>query len=324
MRFRTDNTKIFTSAALALILAVLPVFCGCSGLSSGITGGQSETDAPRRTSAAGTEAAAVTEYLPQNPVFAMFAEYIEDWRNAESGMLDAVTAEGSADASFAYSAFCEAQAELTLVYATVGMFVSDGAGFSGSFDGAYSGSGSMSSRGIFEYAFEDGSGIAGRIADDMLYCSVGVDLEPLIDPDEPTPEPAELTPEPGSESPEASSEPLQTVSEAPVSPAPSQADAGPDASAHASSGILAEAVEGAVFMLLSRTERGWIAAVLNRGRVALTEISDGRLYFAEGELSALPEGFDPLAGISAFGADGLGCPVLEYAEGKAVLLHPGQ
>ena len=326
---RTQSGRIdpirFSAVGMALLLCLSLLFCGCAKISALLPDDESESSRPTPEPTEATPEPTV--YHPQNPVFALYEGYLKGRGAACEGLLSAAAESGDARLVSACSAFFAAEAQLTLVYATVGMLSSDGVGFAGSFTGAYAGSGTLSSRGIFEYEFEDGSGIAGRIDGGLLYCNSGVDIEPPIDPDEPTPEPTAYQSEETSEAPEETAGASETAAteqteetpgaETTVEPSPS-----PSTEAALGGTVFDNAVPGAVFIALYRTQDGWLGIVSSGDKAAFIQIENGALYIAEAKLHSLPEGIDPLSGIAGEMPDPLGCAVLKYAEGTAELLLP--
>ena len=161
--------------------------------------------------------------------------------------------------------------------------------------------------------------LSGSISGDLLTARYGKDSKPN---DEPTPEPTEApspgptdTPEPtsGESGGAIASQEADITQEHESSQAPA-----PSPTVDPSAGMDAEAD----IIALKRTETGWIAVVVRGGRVAVTEINGGAIFFLEAEQSGLPEGFEPLDGIADKTAGALGCAVLRYQNGIAVLLKP--
>lgn len=319
MKAPLKRSRTELKTAIAAATAVLLLLCGSCGCFLGGSAfyntedGQSDGTGGVPTAAPATPEP--TLYLPENPVFALFEDYLSDRAAAEEGMLVSVYANEDPLMAEAYSAFCSSGAELTLIYATVGMLASDGSGFGGSFTETYDGSGSMSSRGVFEYIFDDGRTLAGRIEDGVIEAGCGILAEP--ESDEPTPLPTEApTPEPDeSESPEETGEaPTFEATEAPAQSAEAAVTAAPEGGA--------EFLSGAVYMTLKRTEEGWIAVVRRGGSVYITEILGGAIYFACVPEGALPSGVEPADGVAGVSPARIGRPILIYENGAAVLQMP--
>ena len=160
-----------------------------------------------------------------------------------------------------------------------------------------------------------------------MYCNSGVDIDPPIDPDEPTPEPTTAPSEETSEAPEETAGASETAAteqteETPGAETTEEPSPAPSSEAALGGTVFDNAVPGAVFIALYRTQDGWLGIVSSGETAAFIQIADGALYFAEAKLDSLPDGFDPLAGIAGISPDTLGCAVLKYAEGTAELLLP--
>ncbi len=267
----------FSFFAVSLLVCVLLcgilLSSGCAWIGSALNmaGGTLTTPeasggSPSYTGGAAEEPA-VSQPPAENPVFALISAFVNDFEAAALGMRDAASDKG-ADTVACCMKLWDCEAKLALVNATVGMLTAEGQGWSGSFLDVYAGSGSMSSRGVFEYLLEDGRSIAGRAGGDELYAVIGYDVEaPEDEPlasETPTDAPSE-TPH-GEEqvelAPEPSSEPTQEPTAEPTAkptaePTPYVSDA------------------DAITLTLRRTESGWLFTLVTGGTEYVTEINEG-------------------------------------------------
>lgn len=309
------------AAAAAIVLAVTMLFAsgGCAWVGAALEslGGEATAKADTLQTPAVSEAAATAEAVPVNPVFTLFSAFIEDYNTASEGLLRAISSAEDISLSHTYAALCSSEAELAVIYSTVGMFGSDGMGWSGSFTGVYAGSGSMNSRGTFSYEFEDGRSLAGRISEGLICFGVG--SEPLAEiPEEPTPPPTDAANDAGAATGEVSdTEPGAAVTESQPSEAPGSTQYSVPTSAPftAWAGLWKDSSDGvAKRIALKRTANGWVGVVLEGSVLSIFDAEDGRLYFASGRAADYPLGYDPLSGLAEYAAE-LNITVYEYADG---------
>lgn len=314
-RAKTELTAGLAAAAAALLF--LSCFCGCFLVGSVIDGAEEDSSSYGLPTAA-PATPKPTAYYPQNPVFLLFEEYFEARSAAGAGLLLSAAESADPEAAPYYAELCSREAELTLIYATVGMLTADGSGFSGSFTGTYAGSGTMSSRGVFAYEYENGSAIYGSLSGGLLKATTGTltssaDLPSAsptaeasgndLESEEPDSSPAFNTE--AADTDEPASEPTPGVTAEPTAEPTPQIT-----------------LENEAHITLRRTESGWIYVIERDGTVFITEVNDGALYFTRVESSALPHGFEPLNGIAGVSAASIGSSVLKYREGTLVLLKP--
>lgn len=321
-----NDIRKTAACALALCVLLSAVFLsGCAWIGSALeTMGGAEATERAGSSRPGnrpaeTEPAEPKEQAPPNPVFLLCTDYLSALEAACGGIIEAAAECGDADAVRAYMRLCGCEAELALLYSAVGLMSSDGGGWSGSFTGPFAGSGSMSSRGVFEYVFEDGRVMAGRAGADMAEYGVGPGEAPF-DPTEPTPGPTpETTQESGGEAVSAgpTEAPTEAGSEEPTAELlPTEAGASrfdpPDWRE------LARSMSGDTeYAALLRTQAGFIGVVLNAGGLSILEISGGELYFAPDAGAAVLAGLDPFTGIA--GLSEPVCDILRYSNGVLTL-----
>ena len=317
---RAKTELIAGLAAAAAALLFLSCICGCFFVGSVID----DTEDGQSSYGLSTAAPATPEptaYYPQNPVFLLFEEYFEARSAAGAGLLLSAAESVDADAALYYADLCSCEAELTLIYATVGMLGADGSGFSGSFTGTYAGSGTMSSRGVFAYEYDSGSAVYGSIGDGLLKATTGTLTSSA---DLPAATPTAEASESALESAEPDLSPADTAgnTEA-VNTAEPTSEPTPGVTAEPTAEPTAQiTLENEAHITLKRTERGWVYVIERDGRVFITEVNDGALYFTRAESSALPQGFEPLNGIAGVTADSIGSSILKYREGTLVLLKP--
>lgn len=323
-RVRTDagrsRSALRIALACALAIAVSAIGCGCAWVGSAleIMGG-TESAAPTAfvepAASAGPEE--TREPAPVNPVFALFTDYFSALETAKAGMLEAAAESSDPLVAEAYMRFCACEAELAMLYPTVGLMSNDGSGWAGSFTGNWAGSGSMNSRGIFEYLFEDGRVLAGRAGSDMAEFGIGSEGESVIVSEAAPEETPEASEEPTGE---PTVEPEETKSSEPTpepTPEPTEEPiAGrfdpPDWRELAGSDL-----NGSSYAALLRTDDGFIGVVLNSEGLGIIELNGGRIYYALDARDAVINGLDPFEGIA--GLDGPPCAILEYERGELTL-----
>lgn len=327
---KASPIKSVRSVAAGLLVFTVLAFCflsssGCAWIGSAMEA-MGGADATENTgdlplpSAQNTDAAngSQQETYRENPVHALISAFTADWNSASLGLREAAANSEDAELAMYCMRFFACEAELALVDATVGLMSSEGLGWTGGLLDMYSGSGSMSSRGVFEYDMEDGTVIAGRVEGDALYAYVGRNIAaPNDDPEPVDTQSAEETEgvvpsESGAAvTPGSTEEQTLEPTEAPT------AEPTPEPTPEPSSGdVLA--------IVLRRSPGGWMLTVSDGEGCRAMHVSDNSVSFRHISFAILPAGFptERLGALSSLEAGELGTDVLHYGNGEAVLIHP--
>ena len=108
----------------------------------------------------------------ENPVSAVFYNYFRIYDECTGGLIDAVY---DSEDPFAAQLIMELmldEADISSIYATVGMLPQDddGSAYSGSITGALAGSGRVSGNGDIVYSFDSGNTIIGSVRGGLINC----------------------------------------------------------------------------------------------------------------------------------------------------------
>ena len=163
MSGRLKNAYLLVSAALIAAL----LLTGCSKISDALSG-VGATPAPTSAAVTPTEAVSPAPDAEENPVFGFVGGFIADYEKASRGLFDAVYGSGAETDGLLSLQRDEALA--ASLRSTVGMLPvgGDGGLFGGSVTGPYAGTGGINAKGSFNYAFETGGSISGRIENGSL------------------------------------------------------------------------------------------------------------------------------------------------------------
>lgn len=170
---RASALKLIT----ALVLTAALIFsCGCAWIGEALENAGSKPAASDANSAANTPQAQSTEasLIGENPVFAVYYNFFKTYDGCTGGLIDAVYDSPDMTAVRLLMQLMRSEADISLVYATVGLLAQndDGYGFSGSFSGAFAGSGTITPEGDFTYSFDSGNTIKGRVENGAVECEL--------------------------------------------------------------------------------------------------------------------------------------------------------
>jgi hypothetical protein len=149
---------------LVLALAALTLLSsGCVWLGEALSKA-SATDAPAPAETEAPSPTAAPSPL-ENPVFAVFSDYNRLRSQGAKGLVDAAYDSDDGLARALLMDFLREESLLSRVFVTVGMLSRESAdaAFTGSFTGAYSGSGELLTNGSFSYVFDSGDTIRGTV-----------------------------------------------------------------------------------------------------------------------------------------------------------------
>ena len=247
---------------------------------------------------AGETAGAQQDVYRENPVHALICAFREDLSLAADGITEAAaSSEDAALALYCMKLFaCEA--DIALVDATVGLMSSEGQGWTVSLVDNYAGSGSMSSRGVFEYDMDDGTVIAGRADEGSLYAYVGSNIA----------------------APNEESYPAETQSAEAVSGTGEDFTSEPTAEPTPYAAPEPSAGE-ALAIVLRKTEGGWLLTVKGDGECRAVFVSDGSASSRRISFAVLPADCAAET-LTELNAEKLGTPVLYFSGGSAEMDKP--
>ncbi|MBO4847739.1 MAG: hypothetical protein J5586_01115 [Clostridia bacterium] len=168
---------------IALLAAAACMLSGCARISGAIKdAGTKTTDAPLlEPTLSPTDEPLPTEKT--NPVFIFLTGFISEYGRASAGLLDSVFMSGDAELTGLYAALAGDEALVSRLFVTVGMLTQDEgrSTFSGTFTGAYAGSGQLRHMNSFSYAFDNGDELVGTLTSGTdLKCAYTADGETII------------------------------------------------------------------------------------------------------------------------------------------------